>query len=60
MRSKINYYILIPKGELERFSKSLNKAIVAISINVKELGDAFERMTKALRDINFMNNNISK
>ena len=29
MRSKINYYILIPKGEWERFSKSLNKAVAA-------------------------------
>jgi len=53
MRSKIDYYILIPKGEWERFSKNLNKAVVAISMSVKELGDAFGRAAKILRDDKF-------
>jgi len=53
MRSKINYYILIPKGEWERFSKSLNKAVAAMSMSVKELGDAFGKVAKMLKDDKF-------
>lgn len=53
MRSKINYYILIPKGEWERFHKSLNKAVAALSMGVKELGEAFGKMAKILRDDKF-------
>lgn len=55
MRSKIDYYILIPKGEWERFSKSLNKAVAAMSMGVKELGNAFGRAAKILRDDKFYN-----
>ncbi|GAI92239.1 unnamed protein product, partial [marine sediment metagenome] len=47
------YYILIPKGEWERFSKSLNKAAIAMSKSVGELGDAFGRVAKALKDDKF-------
>jgi len=53
MRLKTDYYILIPKGEWERFSKSLNKAIAAMSMSVKELGNAFGRVAKMLRNDNF-------
>lgn len=53
MRLKTDYYILIPKGEWERFSESLNKAVVAVSMSVKELGDAFGRVAKILRDDKF-------
>jgi len=53
MRSKINYYILIPKGEWERFSKSLNKAVAAMSMSVGELGNAFGRVAKILKNDKF-------
>ena len=53
MKLKTDYYILIPKGEWERFSGSLNKAIVACSKSVKELGDAFGRVAKILRNDKF-------
>jgi len=53
MRLKVDYYILIPKGEWERFYKSLNKAVAALSVSVKELGDAFGRMARILRDDKF-------
>lgn len=53
MRSKINYYILIPKGEWERVSESLNKAVVTMSISVKEFGNAFGGLAKILRDDKF-------
>ena len=53
MRLKTDYYILIPKGEWERFSKSLNKAVVAMSMSVGELGKAFGRVAKILRDDKF-------
>ena len=60
MRSKINYYILIPKDkffmtekEWKRFHKSLNKAVAAISMSVGELGNAFGRVAKILRDDKF-------
>lgn len=53
MKSKIDYYILIPKGEWERFSKSLSKAVAAMSMSVKELGNAFGRVAKILKDDKF-------
>ena len=53
MKSKINYYILIPKGEWERFHERLNKAVAAMSMNVEELGDAFGKVAKILRDDKF-------
>ena len=53
MRPKIHYYILIPKGEWERFHKSLNKAVAAVSMSVGELGNAFGRVAKILRDDKF-------
>ena len=53
MRSKINYYILIPKGEWERFHERLNKVVAAMSMSVKELGDAFGRVARILRDDKF-------
>ena len=53
MNKKINYYILIPKGEWERASEILNKAGAAMSMSVKELGDAFGRVAKILRDDKF-------
>jgi len=53
MRSKINYYILIPKGEWERVSESLNKAVAAVSMSIRELGNAFGRMAKVLKNDKF-------
>lgn len=53
MKSKIDYYILIPKGEWERLSESLNKAVAAMSMSVKELGNAFGRAAKILKDDKF-------
>ena len=53
MKLKTDYYILIPKGEWERFSKSLNKAVAAVSMSVRELGNAFGRMAKALKNDKF-------
>ena len=53
MKSKVDYYILIPKGEFERFSESLNKAVVACSVSIRGLGDAFGRVAKILRDDKF-------
>ena len=53
MKSKIDYYILIPKGEWERFHKSLNKAVAAMSMSVKLLGNAFNGVAKILRDDKF-------
>lgn len=53
MKSKIDYYILIPKGEWERFSKSLNKAAIAISKSIGELGNTFGRVAKVLKDDKF-------
>ena len=53
MRLEIDYYILIPKGEWERFHKSLNKAVAAVSMSVGELGNAFGRVAKILRDDKF-------
>jgi len=55
MRLKTDYYILIPKGEWERFSESLNKAVAAVSISIKELGNAFGRAAKILKDDKFYN-----
>ena len=56
MKSKINYYILIPKTNdeiaLEGFI-NLNKAAKACSKAVKEVGDAFGRVAKILRDDKF-------
>jgi len=53
MRSKINYYILISKGEWERVSESLNKAVAAVSMSIRELGNAFGRMAKVLKNDKF-------
>lgn len=53
MKSKINYYILIPKGEWERFHEKLNKAVAAVSMSIRELGNAFGRVAKILRDDKF-------
>jgi len=53
VKLKTNYYILIPRGEWERFSESLNKAVAAMSMSVKELGNAFGRAAKILRDDKF-------
>ena len=53
MRPEIDYYILIPKGEWERFHKSLDKAVAAVSMSVRELGNAFGRVAKILRDDKF-------
>ena len=55
MKSKIDYYILIPKGESERFYKSLDKAVTVCSMSIEELGNAFGRMAKILRDDKFYN-----
>jgi hypothetical protein len=52
MRSKIDYYILIPKEERERFHKNLNKTVAAVSMSVGELGNAFGRVAKILRKAN--------
>lgn len=53
MKLKTDYYILIPKGEWERFSESLNKAVVATLMSVEELGNAFGRAAKILRNDKF-------
>ena len=53
MRSKINYYILISKGEWERVSESLNKAVAAMSISVKELAEEWLRNALILRNDKF-------
>ncbi len=39
--------------ERERFHKSLNKTVAAISMNVGELGNAFGRVAKILRNDKF-------
>ncbi|GAI38830.1 unnamed protein product [marine sediment metagenome] len=63
MKSKIDYYILIPKikkekykdkffmtkAERKRFYKNLNKIIDISMVSIKEFGDAFRRMAKILR-----------
>jgi len=53
MRLKVDYYILIPKGEWERLHKSLNEAVATISVSVRELGDAFGGVAEILRDDKF-------
>ena len=53
MKSKIDYYILIPKGEWERISGSLNKAIAAVSMSVGDPRNAFGRKAKMLRGDKF-------
>ena len=62
MKSKIDYYVLIPKDkffmtekEWERFHKNLNKTVAAISMSVGELGNAFGRLVKILKDDKFYN-----
>ncbi len=39
--------------EWEKFHKSLNKTIAAISMSIGELGNAFGRVAKILRDDKF-------
>ena len=60
MKSKTDYSILIPKDkffmtneEWERFHKNLNKAVAACSVSIRELGNAFGRVAKVLRDDKF-------
>jgi hypothetical protein len=60
MRPKVDYYILVPKdkffmtkAEWKRFHKNLNKAVATVSISVKELGNAFGRVAKILKDDKF-------
>lgn len=53
MKLKTDYYILIPKGEWERFYESLNEATTICSISIRELGDAFGRIARILKDDRF-------
>ena len=60
MKSKINYYIFIPKdrffmtkAEWKRFHKKLDRAVAALSISIKGIGSAFGRVAKILRDDKF-------
>lgn len=60
MRSKTDYSILIPKDkffmtdeEWEGFHKSLEKAVAACSKSIGELGNAFERVARILKDDKF-------
>ena len=39
--------------EWERFHKNLNKAVAAVSMSVGELGNAFRRVAKILRNDKF-------
>ena len=53
MRSKIDCYVFMTEKECERFHKNLNKTVAAISMSVGELGNAFGRVAKILRDDKF-------
>lgn len=42
-------------AEWERFYKNLNKAVIAYSISIKDLGKAFGKVAKMLRNDKFYN-----
>jgi len=62
MKPKIDYYILIPKDkffmtneEWEGFYKNLNKAFAVCSKSISEIGNAFGKVAKILKDDKFYN-----
>jgi len=52
MKDNIKLGVITAK-ECERFHEDLNKAAATFSINIRELGYAFGRMTRILKDDKF-------